>query len=187
VLRLDKAITSLGLTQRAAARRIGATQPELSKILGGKLTESFPRTANALSDRSRLSYRDKNWGRAGKQGRGRHHQGCPTHGRVKPPRNATVGCGIRRLALLLTLAPPVGFSFARDDVQFPPRVTWSLGAVGGAWRGLDFRRLRARLMGVRGRAYCRVGHSRGRRRRNRSSRFSPAFAADPLSECRGTG
>ena len=99
VLRLDKAITSLGLTQRAAARRIGATQPELSKILGGKLTESFPRTADALSDRSRLSYRDKNWGRAGKQGRGRHHQGCPTHGRVKPPRNATVGCGIRRLAL----------------------------------------------------------------------------------------
>jgi predicted XRE-type DNA-binding protein len=39
VLRLDKAITSLGLTQRAAARRIGTTQPELSKILGGKLTE----------------------------------------------------------------------------------------------------------------------------------------------------
>jgi predicted XRE-type DNA-binding protein len=40
VLRLDKAITSLGLTQRAAARRIGATQPELSKILGGKFTEA---------------------------------------------------------------------------------------------------------------------------------------------------
>ena len=39
VLRLDKAIASLGLTQRAAARRIGATQPELSKILGGKFTE----------------------------------------------------------------------------------------------------------------------------------------------------
>jgi predicted XRE-type DNA-binding protein len=39
VLRLDKAITSLGLTQRAAARRIGTTQPELSKILGGKFTE----------------------------------------------------------------------------------------------------------------------------------------------------
>jgi len=39
VLRLDKAINSLGLTQRAAARRIGATQPELSKILGGKFTE----------------------------------------------------------------------------------------------------------------------------------------------------
>jgi hypothetical protein len=32
VLRLDKAIMSLGLTQPAAARRIGATQPELSKI-----------------------------------------------------------------------------------------------------------------------------------------------------------
>jgi predicted XRE-type DNA-binding protein len=39
VLRLDKAITSLGLTQRAAARRTGATQPELSKILGGKFSE----------------------------------------------------------------------------------------------------------------------------------------------------
>jgi predicted XRE-type DNA-binding protein len=39
VLRLDKAINSLGLTQRAAAPRIGTTQPELSKILGGKFTE----------------------------------------------------------------------------------------------------------------------------------------------------
>ena len=39
VLRLDKAIRSLGLTQRAAARHIGTTQPELSKILGGKFTE----------------------------------------------------------------------------------------------------------------------------------------------------
>ena len=39
VLRLDRTIKSLGLTQRAAARRIGATQPELSKILGGKFTE----------------------------------------------------------------------------------------------------------------------------------------------------
>jgi predicted XRE-type DNA-binding protein len=36
VLRLDKAIKSLGLTQRVAARRFGTTQPELSKILGGK-------------------------------------------------------------------------------------------------------------------------------------------------------
>jgi len=39
VLRLDKAIKSLGLTQRIAARRIETTQPELSKILGGKFTE----------------------------------------------------------------------------------------------------------------------------------------------------
>jgi predicted XRE-type DNA-binding protein len=39
VLRLDKAITSLGLTQRAAARRIRSSQPELSKILGGKFSE----------------------------------------------------------------------------------------------------------------------------------------------------
>lgn len=39
VLRLSNAIKSLGMTQRVAARRIGATQPELSKILGGKFTE----------------------------------------------------------------------------------------------------------------------------------------------------
>jgi predicted XRE-type DNA-binding protein len=39
VLRLDKAITALSLTQRAAARRIGTTQPELSKILAGKFSE----------------------------------------------------------------------------------------------------------------------------------------------------
>jgi predicted XRE-type DNA-binding protein len=39
VLRLDKAIRSMHLTQQAAARRIGTTQPELSKILGGKFTE----------------------------------------------------------------------------------------------------------------------------------------------------
>jgi predicted XRE-type DNA-binding protein len=39
VVRLAKAIRALGLTQRAAARRIGTTQPELSKILGGKFTE----------------------------------------------------------------------------------------------------------------------------------------------------
>jgi predicted XRE-type DNA-binding protein len=39
VLRLDKAIKSLGLTQRAAARRIGTSQPELSKVLGGKFAE----------------------------------------------------------------------------------------------------------------------------------------------------
>src|SRR5437879_12777365 len=39
VVRLDQAIKSLDLTQRAAARRIGTTQPELSKILGGKFSE----------------------------------------------------------------------------------------------------------------------------------------------------
>jgi predicted XRE-type DNA-binding protein len=39
VLRLDKGIKALGLTQRAAARRIGTTQPELSKILRGKFSE----------------------------------------------------------------------------------------------------------------------------------------------------
>jgi predicted XRE-type DNA-binding protein len=36
VLRLDKAIKTIGLTQRAAAGRLGTTQPELSKILRGK-------------------------------------------------------------------------------------------------------------------------------------------------------
>jgi predicted XRE-type DNA-binding protein len=39
VLRLDKAIRALHLTQRDAARRIGSTQPELSKILNGKFSE----------------------------------------------------------------------------------------------------------------------------------------------------
>jgi len=39
VLRLDRTIKARKLTQRAAAARIGATQPELSKILGGKFTE----------------------------------------------------------------------------------------------------------------------------------------------------
>ncbi len=39
VLRLARAIKSLSLTQRVAARRIGTSQPELSKILGGKFTE----------------------------------------------------------------------------------------------------------------------------------------------------
>jgi len=50
VLRLDKAIKSLGLTQRLAARRIGTTQPELSKILGGKFSEvSFERLLRFLT------------------------------------------------------------------------------------------------------------------------------------------
>ena len=39
VLRLAKAIRALGLTQRVAARRLRTTQPELSKILGGKFSE----------------------------------------------------------------------------------------------------------------------------------------------------
>lgn len=39
VLRLDIAIKALALTQRVAARRIGTTQPELSKILRGKFSE----------------------------------------------------------------------------------------------------------------------------------------------------
>src|SRR5262249_23776440 len=39
VLRLDKAIQASGLTQRAAAQRIGTSQPELSKLLRGKFSE----------------------------------------------------------------------------------------------------------------------------------------------------
>jgi phage-related protein/predicted XRE-type DNA-binding protein len=50
VLRLDKAIKALRLTQRDAARRIGATQPELSKILNGKFSEvSFERLMRFLA------------------------------------------------------------------------------------------------------------------------------------------
>jgi len=39
VLRLDRTIKAHGLSQAAAAHRIGTTQPELSKILGGKFSE----------------------------------------------------------------------------------------------------------------------------------------------------
>jgi predicted XRE-type DNA-binding protein len=39
VLRVGKAIKTLRLTQSAAARRIGSTQPELSKILRGKFSQ----------------------------------------------------------------------------------------------------------------------------------------------------
>jgi len=39
VLRLDKTIKALRLTQSAAARRIRSTQPEISKILRGKFSE----------------------------------------------------------------------------------------------------------------------------------------------------
>jgi predicted XRE-type DNA-binding protein len=39
VLRLQQTIRALGLTQRVAGRRIGASQPELSKILRGKFSE----------------------------------------------------------------------------------------------------------------------------------------------------
>ena len=39
VRRLAKTIKSLGLTQQIAASRLGATQPELSKILRGRFSE----------------------------------------------------------------------------------------------------------------------------------------------------
>jgi predicted XRE-type DNA-binding protein len=50
VLRLDRAIKTLRLTQGAAARRIGTTQPELSKVLRGKFSEvSFERLMRFLT------------------------------------------------------------------------------------------------------------------------------------------
>ncbi|WP_119419239.1 helix-turn-helix domain-containing protein [Desertibaculum subflavum] len=39
VLRLARAIRAAGLTQRTAAKRVGTTQPELSKILNGRFSE----------------------------------------------------------------------------------------------------------------------------------------------------
>jgi predicted XRE-type DNA-binding protein len=39
VLRLGRTIKAQGLTQASAARRLRATQPELSKILRGKFSE----------------------------------------------------------------------------------------------------------------------------------------------------
>lgn len=39
VLRLENTIDALAITQSAAAKRIGTTQPELSKILRGKFSE----------------------------------------------------------------------------------------------------------------------------------------------------
>ena len=39
VLQLDRTIAGLKLTQQQVAQRVGATQPELSKILRGKFNE----------------------------------------------------------------------------------------------------------------------------------------------------
>jgi predicted XRE-type DNA-binding protein len=50
VTRLDRTIERLKLTQQEAARRVGATQPELSKILRGKFSEvSLERLMRFLS------------------------------------------------------------------------------------------------------------------------------------------
>jgi predicted XRE-type DNA-binding protein len=91
VLRLDKAINSLGLTQCAAARRIGTTQPELSKILGGKFTEvsleRLMRFLTALGCHIEIKIGAGQENKAG----GRHNQGCPTHGCVKRSRLPTQG------------------------------------------------------------------------------------------------
>jgi predicted XRE-type DNA-binding protein len=99
VLRLHKAINSLGLTQRAAARRIGTTQPELSKILGGKFTEvsleRLMRFLTALGCHIEIKI-----GAGHKQGRGRHNQGCPTYGCVKRSRLPREGGWMRHPAAL---------------------------------------------------------------------------------------
>ena len=50
MFRLDRTIERLKLTQQEAARRIGTTQPELSKILRGKFSEvSLERLMRFLS------------------------------------------------------------------------------------------------------------------------------------------
>ena len=50
VLRLDRTIAGLKLTQSEAARLVGASQPELSKILRGKFNEvSLERLMRFLS------------------------------------------------------------------------------------------------------------------------------------------
>lgn len=50
VVQLDRTIERLAVTQQEAARRIGTSQPELSKILRGKFTEvSLERLMRFLS------------------------------------------------------------------------------------------------------------------------------------------
>ena len=106
VLRLDKAINSLGLTPTRCRAADWDHSARVVENPRRKIHRSFPRTADALSDRARLSYRDQNWGRAGKQGRGRHNQGCPTHGCVKRSRLLREGGWMRHPAALEE--PPSG-------------------------------------------------------------------------------
>ena len=69
VLRLDQTIERLKLTQSVAARRLGATQPELSKILRGKFTEvsleRLMRFLSALGHRVEIKIGNPRKGRKG--------------------------------------------------------------------------------------------------------------------------
>lgn len=69
VLRLDRTITSLNLTQAQTALRIGATQPELSKILRGKFSEvsleRLMRFLSALGHRVEIKVGNPRKGRKG--------------------------------------------------------------------------------------------------------------------------
>lgn len=69
VWRLGRTIERLKLTQAAAARRVGATQPELSKILRGKFTqvslERLIRFLSALGHRVEIKIGNPRKGRQG--------------------------------------------------------------------------------------------------------------------------
>jgi len=69
VLRLDRTIGRLKLTQVEAARRVGATQPELSKILRGKFSEvsleRLMRFLSALGHRVEIKIGNPRKGRKG--------------------------------------------------------------------------------------------------------------------------
>ncbi|HEX9836486.1 MAG TPA: helix-turn-helix transcriptional regulator [Alphaproteobacteria bacterium] len=68
-LRLARTIGAQGLTQRAAARRIGTSQPELSRIMCGKFFEvSFERLLRflaALGHEIEITVGARRTGRAG--------------------------------------------------------------------------------------------------------------------------
>ena len=110
VLRLDRAIKSLGLTQRVAAGGSAPLNPSCRNS-GRKIHRGFARTAYALSDGAGLSYRDQNRRGRGEQGRGCHDQRCPPHGRVKrrhgrppPMRPDAASGGCRTSTILLARA-----------------------------------------------------------------------------------
>jgi predicted XRE-type DNA-binding protein len=69
VFRLDRTIERLGLTQIEAARRVGTTQPELSKILRGKFKEvsleRLMRFLSALGHRVEIKIGNPRKGRKG--------------------------------------------------------------------------------------------------------------------------
>jgi predicted XRE-type DNA-binding protein len=99
VLRLDRSIASLGLTQRVAARRIATTQLELSKILGGKFSE-VSLEEKLMRFLTALGYHDR--------AHDRRPTGEKTSGFGAPPFCGAVACP-RRLDPLTS-----GLSFARQ-------------------------------------------------------------------------